>query len=195
MPHDFAKQREARANRSSKPPIAPWIWFSSGAVIGAFCSFLLFLAVGVPQPQTTRVSEAKTSDAKSKAKPSAKTESKTKFEFYTMLMESEVAAGSSNGNASVAPGVKPAPSAESTTPSVYQLQAGAFRQLAPAEQKRAEITLENFAARVEHVSIPHEGEWYRVLVGPFATAEEQANARRLLLERGVTTLEISKRSK
>jgi cell division protein FtsN len=196
MPHDFARQREARATRAGKPPIAPWLWFSSGAVIGAFCSFLLFLSVGVPQspvaPSTTAPDE-KEQAAPAEAAPPAKPVEK-QYKFYTLLTQSEMIVGTrpgeTDGGDTAAPSTPP-----NVEPSELLLQAGSFRQQAQAEQRRADIILLGYEARVETVSIDNDGSWYRVLVGPFSGADRLTEARHSLLEQGFDTLEISKRSR
>lgn len=200
MPHDFAKQREARASRASKQPIAPWLWFCSGAIIGAFCSFLLFLAIGTPATPRPAVTGEKPEPpaAKDRKKP-GKPAAKPQFDFYTLLPESEVIVGARAAPPAAAAGAEPVaktPQAAPTiTPSELLLQAGSFRQMADADGRRADIILLGYEARVEAVSVANEGAWYRVLVGPFPSTEMQAEARRLLLDQGFDTLEISKRPK
>jgi len=191
MPHDFAKQREVRAHRAANRPVAPWLWFCSGAIIGGFCSFLLFLAIGAPQ--ATRPDPSSTANAPAPPQvPPEGPAAKPQFDFYTLLPESEVIVGTrsgagGNGNASPAAGADPAVS-------VLLLQAGSFRQQSEADRRRADIVLLGYEARVEMVSVGNENTWYRVLVGPFPGAEQLAGARHTLLEQGFDTLEIGKRA-
>ena len=85
MPHDFAKQRADRANRSGKPPAAPWLWLLSGMVIGGFCSFLFFLTTMTPRPAHVDSTGDKPPVTVT-ATPSRPAE-KPQFDFYDLLSE------------------------------------------------------------------------------------------------------------
>jgi cell division protein FtsN len=222
MTHDFARQRAARASRAAKPASPPWLWFLSGVVTGTLCSFLVYLATLAPQP-LARVEGAAVAPAKAPgdAKTAVPAE-KPQFDFYTILPESEVivpershedpapepgpatrapaetaasgtpAAGKAAATAKSEP-PKPKP-AEVSEPPALLLQAGSFRAFADADRRRASIILLGFPARVETVNVRGGETWYRVQVGPFASARALGAARTALDAQGITTVEIGRRA-
>jgi cell division protein FtsN len=70
-------------------------------------------------------------------------------------------------------------------PVAFTLQAGAFRDAADANRRRADITLLGYPARVEAISAGAGGQTYRVQVGPFDNAAALAGARGALKDQGI----------
>ncbi len=223
MTHDFARQRAARNTRDKRGSAPPWLWFTSGLVLGVLLSFLVYLATVAPAPARPTVPSAAATSAP-KAEPAAPP-SKPTFTYYTELpqitterpAQSEAGAGkesvSTPGTAAASKPASPAPepagpradaaatSAASKTPPpstppdpppvevpepvALSLQAGAFRDAADANRRRADITLLGYPARVETVSGGAEGVRYRVQVGPFKDAAALAGAKGALSDQGI----------
>jgi cell division protein FtsN len=81
-----------------------------------------------------------------------------------------------------APAASPAEAAEDKV--VYYLQAGAFREMADAENTRAKLALLGFEAAVSDVT-NNSGVLHRVRVGPYNQVENMNKARAKLLDSGI----------
>jgi cell division protein FtsN len=77
------------------------------------------------------------------------------------------------------------PPVEVPEPADLSLQAGAFRDVADANQRRADITLLGYPVRVVSAAGGAGETRYRVQVGPFATAAELSDARGALKDQGI----------
>ncbi|MFV0348147.1 MAG: tetratricopeptide repeat protein [Halodesulfovibrio sp.] len=73
-------------------------------------------------------------------------------------------------------GEKAASSATSNAGATYALHVSSFRTRAAAEADAAKLHARNLNTRVVTVHIPGKGEWFRVLVNSFASAQEARNA-------------------
>jgi len=87
-----------------------------------------------------------------------------------------------------APAQEAAPSTE-----VYVLQAGSFRSAADADSVRASLLLLNMHANIEKVSTGGNETWHRVLVGPFTSKAELSNARAILTQNGIDSIQLKRR--
>src|SRR5690606_16936334 len=88
----------------------------------------------------------------------------------------------------------PAPIEESTpSTEVYVLQAGSFRNAADADSVRASLLLLNMHANIEKVSTGGSETWHRVLVGPFTNKSELSNARAILTQNGIDSIQLKRR--
>jgi cell division protein FtsN len=86
----------------------------------------------------------------------------------------------------IKPPVKAPPPVDVPEPVLLTLQAGAFRDPADANRRRADITLLGYPARVEAAGGPEAR--YRVHVGPFPSASARAEARGALKDQGIDVL-------
>lgn len=69
----------------------------------------------------------------------------------------------------------------------YLLQAGAFRSLADANRRRAEVLLLDLDART--LEVARQGNtWHRVLVGPFPSRKDVRDAQLRLLEDNIDSI-------
>jgi cell division protein FtsN len=185
MSKDFAK-RSATPNRRASAPKgkqAPaWLWFTIGAICGAFGMALAFTLHNPKAP----------TDVSAQEQTPAANESKTpkpRFDFYKLLQESEqiVPATETIGDTEKTP-EHPASNIE------YILQVGSFPNQAEADKLRAQLILLNLDAHIESVEI-HKGEiWHRVVVGPFDSQEKLASARSSLVNNQYSAL-VLKRAK
>lgn len=87
----------------------------------------------------------------------------------------------------------PAPEmAKAPSGSQFFLQAGSFRKQAEADKLRAQIILLGQSGQVESGKVRDET-WYRVLVGPFASREQLAQAQKALAAGGFSNLLLQQR--
>jgi len=90
--------------------------------------------------------------------------------------------------ATIKPPVKAPPPVEVPEPVLLTLQAGAFRDAADANRRRADITLLGYPARVEAVGGRGPEARHRVQVGPFPSESARAEARGALKDQGIDVL-------
>ena len=87
----------------------------------------------------------------------------------------------------------PEPPAPAPAPSeVYLLQAGSFRNAADADNVRASLLLLNMHASIEKVTTGPNEVWHRVIVGPFSNTSDLGNARALLSQNGIDSIQVKK---
>lgn len=84
--------------------------------------------------------------------------------------------------------VKAPPPVEVPEPVLLTLQAGAFRDAADANRRRADITLLGYPARVEAAGGRGPEARYKVQVGPFPSEAARAEARGALKDQGIDVL-------
>ena len=85
------------------------------------------------------------------------------------------------------PAATPAPAQE-----VYLLQAGSFRSASDADSVRASLLLLNMHANIEKVTTGPNEVWHRVIVGPFTNTTDLGNARSLLSQNGIDSIQVKK---
>jgi cell division protein FtsN len=174
-----ARQQEAPpAPRRSQVPA--WVWLFTGAVLGAFIMFLVYLS-GIAPSSTSEIKNPVADQTQPQtAVP------KPRFDFYQLLKESEVV-------------VQQTPNTEPKTQpdqqqQEYILQVGSFKRSKDADRLRAELILMNLQARVETVTVRNGETWHRVLVGPFQSQSRLAKARSTLVSNDINPL-LQKRKK
>ena len=214
MTHDFARQRAARNSRERKGSSPPWMWFASGLVIGVLLSFLVYLATFAPDPARPAVATTTTTPSPTPEPTQKSPQHKPEFSFYSDLPKITVdrsareepapaekpaaAPPAHTENAAEQQGAGteppvPAPikappvknAVEVPEPVALTLQAGAFRDAADANRRRADITLLGYPSRVETVTGASAGARYRVQVGPFADAAALAGAKGALKDQNI----------
>jgi cell division protein FtsN len=127
-----------------------------------------------------------------------------RFEFYQILPGEKEAKGSatavSKDAAKDAPTAKaenlPSAAAESATRNIPTpvksadetlfLQAGAFQNIADAENMKAKIAFAGFEASVKAVNLPEKGTLYRVRLGPYKSQDEANRVKGVLSQNGVS---------
>jgi cell division protein FtsN len=109
---------------------------------------------------------------------------KPKYDFYKILPGGE--------QASAPVSVKPAePAAASDR---IFLQAGAFQNPLDADNLRARLALMSIESNVQRVDLSEKGVFYRVRVGPFATADGADAMRARLLTEGIESSVVRPKS-
>lgn len=168
----------AKHTQTTESRVPGWIWLLTGTLLGALIMFLMRLSELQPpgQPHASgKLTEVK--DAIENKTPS--------FEFYRLLRDSEVTVPERPDRQ---PSIQPKENVS------YVLQVASFRSLADAEQVRAELTLLNLAARVERADGSQGETWHRVMVGPFDSRSQLANARNTLLSNRYEALLLTRRN-
>ena len=159
------------ASRSQPSSGLPgWLWLITGALLGAFVMFLIYLADLPAQPVVDIQPEIATQPEPSLPKP--------RFDFYKLLQESEVVVD--------APPIEAKDQASASVE--YILQVGSFRNDADADRMRAELILINLNAEVEQVKVRNGETWHRVLVGPYTDRSKLAKARSILASNNISPL-------
>lgn len=215
MTHDFARQRAARNSRERKGSPFPWMSFLSGLVLGVLLSFLVYLATLAPGPARPAVASAPVPAPAEAAPAPATPQHKPEFSFYSDLPKitvdkparsepvtsekppaaappkappPETAKADPSLTPTPAPVTRPTPAkapVDVPEPGALTLQAGAFRDAADANRRRADITLMGYPSRVVTVAGAAEGARYRVQVGPFADEAALSDARGALKDQGI----------
>ena len=195
MSHDFAKTGNRKRRKAKSKPVLSMagFWYLSGLVSGLFISFLLYMAIGIPnsQPVTAspdtrikqqieqKVSEIESAKQVSQKTPDSEESSQLQFEFYTILPDKEVKVAADAGS--------DRPEGDEADSANYLLQAGSFRSMEDAEQRRAELLLLGLDTRVQTVRNANSV-WHRVQVGPFSSNRRLNQARNLLTRHHIESL-------
>ena len=72
----------------------------------------------------------------------------------------------------------------------YFLQAGAYQNVADAEDQRAKLALMGIEASMQSVTLPDKGTLNRVRLGPYSSADEMNQVKADLTKRGIPTAVI-----
>lgn len=142
-----------------------------------------------PAPSTATTASDKAEKPVKTAKAEKRPPEEAKYQFYDMLpsMEVEVPAdaldgaqGSSRRHPGAAEGAAPqndpAPIARLAPGEYFVIQAGSFRDPAEAQAMSAKLALHGLRTRVQPVSIPGQGKWYRLRSEAYHQAQEASEA-------------------
>lgn len=127
------------------------------------------------------------------------------FDFYTILPNTEVKVPEAELAEPVEPAapaqdartgaavVTPPPPAQATAPVpaetppvaapapaptvTYIVQVGAYQRVQEADQTKALLALQGITSAIQRITKEGQGVWFRVVVGPYATAQEAQSAR------------------
>lgn len=187
------KKPAQRKGASRNPRPAPrqgdgvpgWVWLLVGLAIGVFAAFLWHLQSTLKErnaPAAVETAPAPPAPARKAPANSAPakvpgTGEEPRFDFYTLLPNQEVMP---NSRPSTADAPRPV--------TRYLLQAGAFRQQAEADQRRAELLMLGMQVKIQPGTGKAGETLYRVVVGPFDGKESAEVARKGLQGSGVDTL-------
>ncbi|SIP99815.1 SPOR domain-containing protein [Aquipseudomonas alcaligenes] len=216
------KRGASRYQAPAKKPVPGWVWLACGAAVGAFFMFLFSLEPGRDEVKRSKPEDPRQS-APQKPQPQTPQEPvKPKYDFYTLLPESEVivppdalppadapkppeqkqvtpeeAAKIDAARAEAAlkgetPPPPPVVVAKAPITTQFFLQAGSFRKREDADKVRAQILLLGQNVQVESGKVREEN-WFRVLVGPYASREQLASAQKQLAGSGFSNLLLQQR--
>ena len=169
------KRKQAIRGGNQRATYPAWLWLLTGVLIGFLLSVAWILREGWPESQprpdaSARApagSEAPLADlAGGKDAGSAKRE----FDFYSVLPEMEVVIP----DAQIREQSSSPPVANSNERFLVQLSS--FGNRADAEALKAQVALLGVQTQIQPVSI-NGGDWYRVRVGPLASARDVEQVR------------------
>ncbi|RMA80246.1 sporulation related protein [Umboniibacter marinipuniceus] len=181
-PQRGAKRRAGKRNANSPMPKIV------GGILGAGVLFagIVWLSQ-LPKPSfNDEASSSQTSAEVSSSQADAIVEDapvEIEYEFYDTLPNEEVIVDAQPGQRNAGP-----------QDFYYNLQAASFRQSEDAERARVELLLAGLNASIRTVSDADGNPWHRIMVGPFEQYGPMDEARRQLIERGMTPL-VFKRPK
>lgn len=183
--------KPARGGRKSAPAKAAlpgWLMLVALILIGSFGYGLYYLnstrGIVTEEDSLQEVVKKATQTAPAETKPVSKDKGSTQFEFYSLLPKQAPVLSSE-------PQSRPA-SSEPAKNYHFMLQAGAFKQKADAERRRAELILSGYEAQLEPTKYNNGQTWYRLLIGPFTSQSKLAKARSELLQNNIETLVIKR---
>jgi cell division protein FtsN len=169
------KRKQAIRGSNQRAAYPAWLWLLTGVLIGFLLSVAWILREGWPESQprpdaraqAPAGSEAPLAElAGGKAEPAGKRE----FDFYSVLPEMEVVIP----DAQIREQSDSPPPADSNARFLVQL--GSFGNRADAEALKAQVALLGVQAQIQPVSI-NGADWFRVRVGPLASAREVEQVR------------------
>lgn len=208
MSRDYKPQQSPRSNggRGMNPMfigiiigLLLGVSIALGVALWLNKSAIPFIAASKPLEPPAKF-ESKTPPKAEPAKPgdAAKTPEKPRFEFYQILP------GDKDGTKSASkppakpvdakPVAKPAEKsperlvekAAPATREVFYLQAGAFQNLADADNLKAKIAFTGLQATVTQANVPDKGVLHRVRLGPYQSLEDVNRIKSVLSDNGVS---------
>jgi len=190
-----ARHGASRGNKSSTPAL---LWLFTGILLGLGLAWYGaskgWIATPTAEPAAAgTVSPRDETPLADEMKSATDKPSKSQYDFFTVLPEMEVvvpeqelsankkaeAAAQANAQANDEPVVSDADN--------YILQVGSFRASADAEQMKARLALQGFAAQTQTVKVNDET-WHRVRIGPVAGAQKADAMRNQLSQAGIDSL-------
>ena len=163
-----------------------------GILIGLLLGLGIALAVAwyinkMPTPFVNRAAPPpkgeplkNTDSAKLDDKTTKAMDGKPRFDFYKILPGSEEPVTEQQFKDAQKKGLLPAEAKES-----FYLQAGAFQNAPDADNLKARLALIGVAAIVQTTTLPDNGVWHRVRVGPYTAIEDLNRARETLKQNNV----------
>lgn len=215
------KRGASRYQAPAKKPVPGWVWLACGAAVGAFFMFLFSLEPGRDEVKRSKPEDTRQSVAQKPQPQTPQEPVKPKYDFYTLLPESEVIVppdalppadapkppeqkpvtpeeaakiDAARAEAALNGQTPPPPPVVAKAPVTTQffLQAGSFRKREDADKVRAQILLLGQNVQVESGKVREEN-WFRVLVGPYASREQLATAQKQLAASGFSNLLLQQR--
>lgn len=165
------------------------LWLFTGLLIGLGLAWYGaskgWIAAPKAEPASaTTVSPRDETPLADEMKSGAEKPGKSQYDFFTVLPEMEVVVPEQELTANK--------EAEAVAPATddadnYILQVGSFRASADAEQMKAKLALQGFAAQVQTVKVNDET-WHRVRIGPVAGARKADEIRSQLSQAKIESL-------
>ena len=180
MPKDYRKSsRPAGRKRTNTRSNKASNTFLHGPsfVVGVVVGALLFIA-GAYAPEVFDRTPLAVNP------PATTPEPTVEFEFPKLLRESEVAANTQPYDEDLA-------EAEPAVPTEFLIQAASFQDADDAETLRAELLLQDMPVTMTRVTLT-DGNWYRVVVGPFDNTTEASRMLSKLREQDLKAIMLRK---
>ena len=191
----YPKKGAARRRVKAKPKYVkknPWLWVLSGALGGALISSSIFMPFdfakkSIAAMQATKSPQAKpTATAKQVAEPTATavtTNNTPTFDFYTVLPQMKSTYPTQSSKTAMAQTIAK-PVQVTQQGKKFILQVKSFSTMAAADTLQAELALAGFEAHLEPMQ-KDNSTWYRVVVGPFATANAAEAQQNNLIKQNI----------
>lgn len=156
-----------------------------------------------PLPPIKQPSSTTSAPAGEAPKGASSDPAQPRFEFYQILPGEKDAKGTPAAPKDVAKDAAPAradnlpsaaaesaprniPTPVKSADETLFLQAGAFQNIADAENMKAKIAFAGFEASVKPVNLPEKGTLYRVRLGPYKSQDEANRVKGVLSQNGVS---------
>jgi len=180
------KRKQAVRGGNQKPAFPAWMWLLTGVLIGFLLSVAWILREGWPQSQPRPAADAR-APATGEAPLAEQARSQPRdFDFYSVLPEMEVVIPDAEIRQQSSTTPKPA------TDERYLVQLGSFGNRADAEALKAQVALLGVQASIQPVSI-NGADWFRVRVGPVATAHDVEQLRQQLGQYGAQAITLKEK--
>lgn len=103
--------------------------------------------------------------------------SENKFDFYTLLPRTGASAESTTSTSTQSK--KRTLDLQQSAPT-YVVQVGSFKNVADADELRAQLTLQGYTAHSQQIRLKSGQYWYRVSIGPFKSHKSALEQQKLL---------------
>ncbi|MCW8882988.1 MAG: SPOR domain-containing protein [Sedimenticola sp.] len=193
MPRDY-KSRATPQRKGKRQPVAGWVWFVGGLLVGLLICLLVWLKLtpGDPvKPRPSAVTRKHTPAHEEEApvseplKQQETTTPKPRFDFYTILPEMEVVVPDPEPEATpppATPGAAPVVNAGAKPAggsAYYMLQMGSFRKYGDADKLKASLALVGIEAEIQRFVLDGGEVFHRVRSGPYTSGQVNSLRARL----------------
>lgn len=172
-----------RSGSASGPKRLVNLSFLSGMAVGGvvvYCFLVYRPGITIPE----RWAPTAEVDGTASPLPAPEAPAEPDFTFFEILPDREVRVYDWELKQDPPPATD-APTASPAAPVDYVVQAGSFKQMAEADQMKAELALNGIRSSIQRVVINGQDVWFRVHLGPFNDRESLADARAKLNRLGV----------
>ncbi len=188
------RRRKSRtgASRQQEQQSAIWLGLTVGLAMGLLIAFLIYLRQ-IDAPSQEKAITATRPLVQKTEKPLEPEELtvptiEAKYDFYKLLPNQTVDIPTGEYQGKPKKPVATSPLGHTATLGRgFTLQAGSFRRSSDAEQRKAQLAIMGYEARVERVRV-HNGNTHRVIMGPFATTDKANQIKTQLQKRKIQTM-------
>jgi cell division protein FtsN len=185
--------KRGQATRNPSNPMPPWVWLLAGFALGVGLSVVLIFrdwskeraqaSVPKPAPAASIADMARgEGDAAPDPALAAPDSEEPKYSFYEVLPDRKV-------QTPVPENQLPVDSSSQAAPANvrYFLQVGSYPDHAKADASKAQLALIGVQAKIVEVNV-NGTIWHRVTTGPYASMEQQAQAKQLLMQNNIEAI-------
>lgn len=178
----YRRKKTVRRKRSGPRQLPNWSLLVLGlaiGVVGTWLTWLVISGINTPGSGLNSLATSKSKPAPApKPRAQAKPAPKPTYDFYTILPETETPIAERDWDSHR--------QAQPTPDIQYVLQAASYSSLTDADRLKAKLLLSGLApTSIQKVTISGKGTYFRVRVGPFASANEADRARHQLTNLGI----------